>query len=327
MAQGFPKQELLATLRCSPDALLPCKLDWPIRRLRYWGGDPRDNRPAGQTVWKDIWGVTWRKESPDPALMPFPIAHPLERSISRLDHLSWPDPCEPGRFADLAHVRPDPERLLVAEHPFSLFERTWLLAGMPNLQGAVLDRCDLVEALIARVADFEIRIAREYLRIGVEAAWIRDDYGVSSGGIFGPELWRRLVKPHLASLLEVYHAAGAPVVLHTCGNITPLIDDFLEIGLDAVDPLQPSCNRLDWIRRRTDGRMCLCGAIEAATLLTGNVAGTVAETHRRIGELGRNGGYVVGPDEEWSYPASTREAMIGTVEQYRNAARERRRGG
>lgn len=324
MTEAFPKQDLIATMRCEGGALLPCKLDWPIRTICYWGGHPGDSRPPDMPIWRDAWGVGWQKESPDPSLMPYPIEHPLHDGLENVGRITPPDASDGRLFADLVHLRHPEDQLLVAEHPFSIYERAWLLAGMQNLLTCMADAPDLVDRLFAMIGDFEEQIARQYVRLRVEAAWISDDYGMSSALMFSPAMWRRFVRPHLERLVSVYHEAGALVILHSCGNISALIDDFLEVGIDVLDPLQPNCNRLDFIRDRTAGRICLCGGIESSILLAGDTATTIAETHRRVALLGESGGYIVGPDDDWDYPVATHDAMLSAVEHYRNSNRRQR---
>lgn len=288
-----------------------------MRRVRYWGGNPMDVRPDSQACWVDPWGVTWQKESPDPRMLPFPVGHPLDADLRRLDEVCWPDPDDPAWLADLRHLRPTDDKLLVGEHPFALYERAWLMMGMQPLLQAMVDVPERVDELFERIGRFEAAIARQYVALGVEAAWISDDYGMNSAMMFSPEMWRRFVRPSLERVVKRYHDAGAIVILHSCGNITPLVDEFLALGVDVLDPLQPRCNRLDAIRRKTAGRMCLCGGIESSGLLAGDIDRTREETHERIVQLGADGGYIVGPDDEWEFPADTHEAMLAAVATHR----------
>jgi uroporphyrinogen decarboxylase len=254
-------------------------------------------------------------------MMPFPIAHPLDAALEDFNRVTWPDADDPRLFADLQHFRPDPELLLVGRHPFAIYERAWLLAGMQPLLTAMADRPERVARLFARIGEFEERIARHYVQIGVEAAWICDDYGMNSAMMFSPEMWKRFVRPHLERIVKRYHDAGVLVILHSCGNITPLVNELVEVGIDVLDPLQPNCNRLDHVRRRTAGRVCLCGGVEASTLLAGDVMNTNLRTHERISQLGKDGGYIVGPDDEWEYPPDTHQAMLKAVEIHRRRPR------
>jgi len=258
-------------------------------------------------------------------MKPFPVEHPLPCDLDGLHQMVWPDPADPHRFADLDNLQPTSERLLVGEHPSALFQRAWLLVGMQPLLTAMTEQNERVSDLFARIARFEEGLAQKYIKLGIEAAWISDDYGISLGAAFSLDLWRQYVKSHLQQLVACYHEANVLVILHSFGSIETIIEDVLEIGIDVLDPLQPNCNKLDLIRQRTAGRICLCGGIESSLLFSGNVDKTRSETHRRIRELGQQGGYIVGPDDEWDYPASTHAAMLEAVAHYRDNVRRRRR--
>src|SRR4029078_12554859 len=99
------KEDLIATMRCQQGALLPCKLDWPMHKICYWGGQPNDTRPPTAPLWHDPWRVGWQKESADPDLMPFPIEHPLDGDLSKLSKLNFPAPHTQRLFAHLRHLR------------------------------------------------------------------------------------------------------------------------------------------------------------------------------------------------------------------------------
>lgn len=314
----FAKDDLIATMRCEPGAMLPCKLDWPLRKVCYWGGQPVDSRPAGRDTWTDEWGVTWRKESPDPSLMPFPIGHPLADDLEGVEELRRPGVEHQTRFADLIHLRCPANEMLVGEHPFSIYERAWLLAGMQNLLMAMAEHPRRVDHLFEAIGAFEEEIARSYVELRIEAAWISDDYGMNAALMFSPAMWRRFVKPHLERLIIRYHDAGILVILHSCGNITPLIDEFLQLEIDVLDPLQPYCNNLIEIRRKTAGRLCLCGGVSSTTLMSGDTFRTAQDTMEQIQRLGETGGYIVGPDDDQVYPDDTHEAMLQTVQTYRD---------
>ena len=322
MAVRFPKDELIATMRCQSGALLPCKIDWPIQKVCYFGGHPGDSRRPSAPQWRDLWGVGWQKESTEPGMKPFPVEHPLEGHPERFSSLVTPDPHDPHLFVDLVNLRHPDDILLVGEHPSALYERAWLLGGIQGLFEAMTDQEHEVDELLRRISDFELAIADHYLGLRIEAAWIADDYGTSS--TLRPDMWRRFIRPHLQRLVSFYRDAGAIVILHSLGNVSDIIDDLLEICVDALDPLQPNTNRLDFVRERTLGRMCLCGGIEASVLLSGDAARTAAQTHERVALLGAAGGYIVGPDDDWDFPEATRSAMLSAVEHYRGLARRGR---
>ncbi len=77
---------------------------------------------------------------------------------------------------------------------------------------------------------------------------------------FNPEYWRKWYKPGLAAMVDVCHAAGLPVIYHGCGNVRRIFDDFIEIGIDAYNPLEAKAG-LDVVelRRLYGHRIAFCG--------------------------------------------------------------------
>lgn len=315
---AFPKDDLIATMRCRPGALLPCKLDWPLRRVRYWGGRPADARRGDEAQWVDAWGVAWVKTVVDPGMLPFPVAHPLGEGLAALEALELPDPRDPRVFADLVSQGPSEHHLLAGEHPFALFGRAWLLAGLVNLAHAMVHHPDQVDRLFERLGAFEMAIAEQYIAMGVEAAWIDGDNPIGHAPLFSMGMWQRFVKPHLARLVDRYHAAGRLVILHSSGHVEPLIEQLAAMGVDVLDPVSPGSNDLEEVHRLTAGRMCLCGGVRASTLAGQDSRQIMVETHQSIARLGGQGGFIVGPDDEpREVGEAAREAMLNTVRYHR----------
>jgi uroporphyrinogen decarboxylase len=77
---------------------------------------------------------------------------------------------------------------------------------------------------------------------------------------FNPDYWRKWYKPGLAAMIEVCHAAGLPVIYHGCGNIKRIFEDYIEIGIDAYNPLEAKAG-LDVVelRRKYGHRIAFCG--------------------------------------------------------------------
>ena len=74
---------------------------------------------------------------------------------------------------------------------------------------------------------------------GVDGGYFGDDYGAQRGLLFSPKLWRQMIKPRLARLFAVFREAGLPVILHSDGDIWPILPDLVDIGLTCLNPVQP----------------------------------------------------------------------------------------
>ncbi len=77
---------------------------------------------------------------------------------------------------------------------------------------------------------------------------------------FNPNYWRKWYKPGLAAMVETCHAAGLPVIYHGCGNVRRIFEDFIEVGIDAYNPLEAKAG-MDVIelRRIYGHRIAFCG--------------------------------------------------------------------
>jgi uroporphyrinogen-III decarboxylase len=80
---------------------------------------------------------------------------------------------------------------------------------------------------------------------------------------FSPAYWRRYYKPGLRAMVETCHEHGLPVIYHGCGNVRRIFEDFIEVGIDAYNPLEAKAG-LDVVelRREYGHRMSFCGNMD-----------------------------------------------------------------
>ena len=106
------------------------------------------------------------------------------------------------------------------------------------------------------------------------------------------------------------------IEFHSCGQIEPLLEMFIALGVDVLNPMQAYGPRPARVRAATQGRMALRGAVRSATIMDGPVERIAAEVRERIGLLGRDGGYFCGPDQDLPFPPAHLEELRRAVEQY-----------
>jgi len=95
----------------------------------------------------------------------------------------------------------------------------------------------------------------------VDGGYFGDDYGAQNNLLFSPAGWRRLVKPRLARLFAPFHERGLPVILHSDGQIQKILPDLVEIGLTALNPVQPEVLDHAWLYKNFGGRLSFYGGI------------------------------------------------------------------
>jgi uroporphyrinogen decarboxylase len=155
------------------------------------------------------------------------------------------------------------------------------------------------EALIDRVTDILIRIANRALEEAgayVDLVTYGDDIATQNATLFRPDLYRRMIKPRHKALADVIHRHGKPILYHSCGTVYALIPDLVEVGIDALNPVQVSAANMATERlKREHGReLTFWGGIDTHRVLpTGTPAEVREEVKRRIGDLRDSGGYVL----------------------------------
>ncbi len=257
------------------------------------------------------------------------VGHPLAKAtLEDLEHFPWPDPHDPGRVEGLA----EEARQLYEETDFSLvagaisagvFQDCWNLRGMAQfLEDMVLNR-QFAEALLDRVLAIHIALWEHFLdAVGeyVDMVETADDLGTQTGLLISPRMYRELIKPRHAALnAAIRSRTQAKIFFHSCGAIMPLIDDFVEIGVDVLNPIQPVPGLMDpeELRAHCDGRLVFHGGLDVQQLLLTATPDQVrAEVSRYLSVLGPER-YIMAPANSVQ-PGTPAENIVAAYEAARN---------
>jgi uroporphyrinogen decarboxylase len=250
----------------------------------------------------DDWGCTWQKRAGSEY---FEIADPPLRnaSIDELGRYPWPDLTPPSRFAGLANrcrVIQEAGFASVLLTGITLFEQAYLMRGMAECLMDLAGDQDFFLAMMSRLKGLAIPFLRELFRqVGtyVDVVITGDDLGTQDSTLMAPSLYRRLIKPHEAEMLAaIRENTKAKIFFHSCGNVYPLIGDFIDIGVDVLNPIQVSSPDLAdtaRLKREFGERLSFCGAIDTRQILPhGKPYEVRREVRRRICDLAPGGGYV-----------------------------------
>jgi len=271
--------------------------------------------PVG-TKWRDIWGVGWQKALD--GVMGLAREHPLS-DVRKVDSFQFPDPDDPRICSQIykrAKAVDRTGKFLSGSHRETLWERSYNLVGMDNLMIAFTTEPNAVRAVLHAVMDFQLGIARHYLEVGLEYAGLGDDLGSQHGLLFSPEILHEFFVPEYRRLFDLYKEHDVLIRFHSCGHIEPILDVYMDLGVDILNPVQASANDLDVVRARTQGRMALNGGVSTHTIMQGPVEKIRQETRQRLWQLGRDGGYLCRNDQSMPFPEAHIEALRETVAEY-----------
>ncbi|MGA2477658.1 MAG: uroporphyrinogen decarboxylase family protein [Spirochaetia bacterium] len=209
----------------------------------------------------------------------------------------FPDPEAPARFAHFPdRLEARGERFAVATVAFTLFERAWTLVGMENVLMAMAGDKPFANALFDRILEHQMAVTRAALAWDIDGMRFGDDWGQQRGLIMGPALWREFIKPRIARLYGMVRSRGKRVFIHSCGNVTEILPDLIEIGVDVFNPFQPEVMDVEEVKRSLGERLTFFGGISTQkTLPYGSVAQVKDEVRQLIDRIGRSGGYIAAP--------------------------------
>ena len=247
----------------------------------------------GKTAY-DWWGVGFSTEEEGYFINDSPLA------VSKdLAAFLWPDPDAPHLLDNAARlIAADGGQHFVAPNfGFALFERAWSLRGFDTfLMDLPLDP-DFAGALLDRITAIQGQLIARFLALGVDGVYFGDDYGAQKSTLISPRMWRQVIKPRLAQLFAPIRAAGLPVIMHSDGDIAPILPDLVEIGLTTLNPAQPEVIDLMWARTTFGERLAYYGGVSTQTVLP---HGTPAEVKTAVADAARllapdGTGLVIGP--------------------------------
>jgi uroporphyrinogen decarboxylase len=248
----------------------------------------------------DAWGIRWRYVSNDYGRFTEIARHPLAGDRTALDRFEIPDPNEPAQYEPfrLAKARYGAEKWVIGSCQISVFEAAWYLRGFEQLFVDMITAPDYVHALMDKAMQFPLAAGRRFAEMGADMVWFGDDVAMQRGMMMSVGMWRTFLRPRYERLFaEVKRAnPAAAIAYHSCGNCEPILDDLIDIGLDALNPVQPLAIDPFMIKKRYGARLTLFGGLCVQQVLP---RGTPEEVRRMVARLraecGEGGGYILAP--------------------------------
>lgn len=177
-----------------------------------------------------------------------------------------------------------------------IFERFTKLMGLETFCYLLADDPALVAEMFKVGGQLAVGLFETMARQPrVGAFWLADDLAFASGPLFSPAIMRRHLFPWYRKVVEIAHGAGCPILFHSDGNLLPILDDLIDIGFDALQPIEPKAMDIEALKMRYGDRLCLVGNLDLGSTLTlGTPDDVRREVRERIRAVAPGGGYCVG---------------------------------
>ena len=259
-----------------------------------------------------------------------PLDHPLKdaQAPPDLDKFPWPDPA----WMDVSEIR---TRGLKWNGRYAILGGDWSpffhdaidLLGMEKFMLAMYDNPALVDAVLGRIVDYYFQTSSRIFEAAagvIDIFFIGSDFGTQNGPVVGEKLFRRFFLPHLKRLVDLGHDFGLKVMLHCCGGFFPLIPPMIEIGLDALQSLQPDARDMEpaKLKKAFAGSIVFSGCIDTHHLLIKGTPGLVRAKTREVLEIMKpGGGYIASPSHDYLLPETPVENVLAFYETVREFGR------
>lgn len=276
---------------------------WVVPR---WVG-VQDFENDGQEGYIDMWGTPHIYTGDHYAISGQPLGR-SDLTIADLDGYNWPDPDNLLMFEGLREQARDwyentdyvigadgiKVGILQTASQVRGYEQLFLDLGLnPHLADAIFDK---ILALIKAMYTAYMREVCEF----VQVVCITDDQGTQNSLLISPQMFRHFIKPRLKELFAaIKQQADVKILFHCDGAVKPLLEDFIEIGVDILNPIQTVVKGFEDTRALNDeygDRICWHGGIDVQQVMpNASTEELEQEVARRINDLGKGGGYIIAP--------------------------------
>jgi uroporphyrinogen decarboxylase len=231
-----------------------------------------------EALWTPI-----KRRQPDGTLAPW-----NDRSFKRredVQHVVWPDRSDVE--SKLRYVR---EYVAAARGTGigviflcgCIFQTLYeFVIGLHDSMVMTVEEPELFDELMARSAGYFAELVREAIREGVDVIFLADDFAYNKGLFIEPKRFAQLWRPHFERIVEPARSAGKPVIFHSDGRIDQAVEMLLDMGVDCLNPMDPSGVDYREYKRRFGRRVTLSGNIDITWPL---VRGTPEDVEKDVKE-------------------------------------------
>lgn len=266
----------------------------------------------------DNWGITWKRiyynTKNGRGSYTEMIGHPLADDSSIYSYIP-PDPLDENNYIQAKNLLKDygKDYAIMGVVVATIFESAWYLrSSVDKLLIDFATNEDLANKILDIPMNYHLEAGKKLIEMGCDLIWTGDDVGMQKNMIMSPTMWRKFLKNRMAKLYSEFRKINKNIKIayHSDGFIEPIIDDFVEIGLDILNPLQPQAMNVSVLKKRYGKKLSFWGGIDIQkTLPFGTVEDITNEVKQRIKELGQGGGYIIAPSHHIQLDTSIENIM------------------
>jgi uroporphyrinogen decarboxylase len=251
----------------------------------------------------DEWGVKRIIDAGYASIIDYPLQ---TATLQDLEAYEWPNPAEIFDYTSIRNqalqLHSEGEYAIVGNmgSPVNIFEQSWYLRGLTEFFMDLVDNKDFAHELMSKITEIRKQNAKYFLsEVGeyLDVFQLADDLAMQNGPYMSPQLYREMIKPYQVELFRfVKQLTPAKIYYHSCGSVTRLLDDLIDVGVDILNPVQISADGMetDQLKQRFGNKLSFWGAMDTTEILPNGTADNVRnEVRRIIHDLAPEGGFVL----------------------------------
>lgn len=210
--------------------------------------------------------------------------------VQEVEDFEWPDPDHLDFSEALDELRNAGELYRAGGFWAPFFHQAADFFGMENYFVKMYTHPEVVHAVTKHMVDFYLEANERFFDAAgdlVDGYFFGNDFGTQLDTLISPKLFDEFVRPYFQQLTDLAHARSYQVILHSCGSIHRVIPSLIEMGVEALHPLQALAANMDAETLAHDfkGKLAFIGGIDTQDLLVHGTPEEVRADVRRVKAL------------------------------------------
>ena len=242
------------------------------------------------------------------------VTHGWIKKREDLDKMVFPDPHSPELYANARDVLSQQGDMAAGAAIKHGVAPMLISMGLDGFAFALKDDPWLVHEVLRRYVDWQLEVTNHFIEMGYDFIWSFDDVAYKSGPFCSLAVFREFLMPAFRRSAE---AISVPWIFHSDGNIMPLLEDLITLGMNGLHPIEPGPMNLGEVKQTVGERLCIVGNVSVDVLSTGTPADVRELVRSRIETAAPGGGYIISssnsipgyaqPENVWAMAEAIRE--------------------
>ena len=205
-----------------------------------------------------------------------------------------------GFAAEVRNLKENTDAYVLVTIWGSHFEKANFARGIENFLADLAAEPEYAQSLLDFIIHKNLVMLENIVNIpGIDGILLGSDWGSQRDLLMSPAVWRRMIRPGEEREYKIIRDAGLDVWIHSCGDIRKIMPDLYDMGIDALNPVQPECMDIYELKDRYGDRIAFWGGISTQRTLPYGTPEDVRREAREIAAyMGRDGGYILAPSQE-----------------------------